>query len=147
MFWNSVIWLIGIACVKKDFYTAIVQCLRDAVRRKSRQKWRTSSRFLLHDNAPAYRSVLVKGFLTKKKQFENSGVSAGLFWSDSSWFLPVHSTDIPALDRRRFCDATAVMEGATEDLIRLSQNGFQECLQHLCSCWQKRIVAQWALLK
>jgi hypothetical protein len=29
------------------------------------KKWRTNSWFLLHDNAPAHRSVLVKDFLTK----------------------------------------------------------------------------------
>ena len=42
---------------------------------------------------------------------------------------------------RRFCDATDV-KNATEKLKRLSQNDFQECFQHLYSCWQKSIVAQ-----
>jgi len=39
--------------------------LRDAVRRKRPQKWRSNSWFLLHDNAPAHGSVLVKDFLSK----------------------------------------------------------------------------------
>jgi hypothetical protein len=33
------------------------------VRRKCLAKWRTNSWFLLHDNAAAHQSVLVKGFL------------------------------------------------------------------------------------
>ena len=39
--------------------------LRDTVRRKRHKKWRTSSWFPLHDNAPAHRSILVMDFLAK----------------------------------------------------------------------------------
>jgi len=38
---------------------------RDAVRRKRSKKRRSNSWFLLHDNAPAHRSVLVEDFLAK----------------------------------------------------------------------------------
>ena len=51
--------------VKEEMYTDILRGLRDAVRRKRSQKWRTESWFLLHVNAPAYPSVLAKDFLTK----------------------------------------------------------------------------------
>ena len=40
--------------------------LGDIVRRKCSEKWGTNSLFLLHDNAPAHRSVSVKDFLVKK---------------------------------------------------------------------------------
>jgi hypothetical protein len=46
------------------------------------------------------------------------------------------------LKGRRLCDATDIIEDATEKLRRLSQNGLQEYFQHLYSCWQKCIVAQ-----
>jgi len=39
--------------------------LRDAVRMKCSEKWRTNNLFLLHDNAPAHQPVLVKHFLAK----------------------------------------------------------------------------------
>jgi hypothetical protein len=39
--------------------------LRDAVRRKLLEKWRANIWFLLPDNAPAHRSVLIKDFLAK----------------------------------------------------------------------------------
>jgi hypothetical protein len=39
--------------------------LRGAVVWKRFEKWRTNSWILLHDNAPAHRSVLVKDFLAK----------------------------------------------------------------------------------
>jgi len=46
-------------------YIDILRRIRDAVRWKGLEKWRTNSRFVLHDNAPAHRSVLVKDFLAK----------------------------------------------------------------------------------
>ena len=47
-------------------YIDIPRRLRDAVRRKRHEKWRTNCWFLLHDNAPAHRSVLGKDFSAKK---------------------------------------------------------------------------------
>ena len=44
-------------------YIDILRCIKNTVRRKRPEKWRTNSWFLLHDNAPAHRSVLVKGLL------------------------------------------------------------------------------------
>jgi len=41
----------------------ILRRLMDVVRRKRPEKLRTSSWFLLHDNAQAHQSVLVKSFL------------------------------------------------------------------------------------
>jgi len=48
--------------MNKERYSDILRRLKDAVRRKRPEKWRTKSRFLLHDNAPAHRSVLVNDF-------------------------------------------------------------------------------------
>ena len=42
----------------------------------------------------------------------------------------------------RFCDATDIIKNATEELKRLSQNGFQERFQHLYIRWQKGVVAE-----
>jgi hypothetical protein len=39
-------------------------------------------------------------------------------------------------------DVTDIIKNATKELKRLSQNGFQECFQHLYSPWQKYIVVQ-----
>ena len=37
----------------------------------------------------------------------------------------------------RCCDSTDIIKNATEELKRLSQNGIQECFQHLYSPSQK----------
>ena len=46
-------------------YIDILRRLRDAVRRKRPEKWRANNWFLLHDNAPAHRSVSANDFLAK----------------------------------------------------------------------------------
>jgi hypothetical protein len=46
------------------------------------------------------------------------------------------------LKGRRFCDATDIIQNATEELKKLSQNGFQERYQHMYSHWQKCVFAQ-----
>jgi histone-lysine N-methyltransferase SETMAR len=51
--------------VNKDMYIKILHHLRDVVRRKCPKKWESQSCCLLHNNAPAHQSVLVKDFLAK----------------------------------------------------------------------------------
>jgi len=44
-----------------------------------------------------------------------------------------------ALTGRRCCDVNDIIKNATKELKSLSQNGFQECFQHLYSPWQKYV--------
>ena len=121
-------------------YTGILRRLRNAVRRKRPQKWRTISWFLLHDNPAAHWSVVVKDFLTKNyvTTLQHPPYSPDLAPADFYLFPGLKS----ALMGRRFCDATDIIKNQTEELKRLSQNGFQICFQLLYSCWQKCIFAQ-----
>jgi len=53
--------------MNKEMHIAVLRRLRNAVRRKLPEKWKTNnSWFPVHDNAPAHRPVLVKDFLAKK---------------------------------------------------------------------------------
>ena len=47
-----------------------------------------------------------------------------------------------ALKGQCFSDAEDIMKTVTEVLKRLSKNCFQECFQHLYSCYQKCTVAK-----
>ena len=91
----------------------ILRRLRDAVSRKSHEKRRTISRFLLHDNAPAHRSVLVKDLLTNKN-VATLGHPPTLAQADIYVFHRLKS----ALKGRRFCDATEIIKNATVELKR-----------------------------
>jgi hypothetical protein len=62
---NSQAKFTGIATVRKEMGIDVLHRFRCAGRRKRPAKRGTNSWFLLHDNAPAHRSVLVKDFLLK----------------------------------------------------------------------------------
>ncbi|KAJ4443895.1 hypothetical protein ANN_05682 [Periplaneta americana] len=49
--------------VMKELYVEILRRLREAVRRKRPEKWVENNWFLMHDNAPAHRAIIVKNFL------------------------------------------------------------------------------------
>jgi histone-lysine N-methyltransferase SETMAR len=115
-------------------YAGILRHIRDTVRRKYPEKWRNRTWFLLHDNAPGHRSVLVKDFLAKNSvtTLKSPPYYPDLSPTDFYLFPPLKSL----LKRRRFCDATDVIKNAKKQLIMLSQNDFQEFLEHLHSRWQ-----------
>ena len=58
--------------------------LRDAVRKKHAEKWRTDILFLLDDNDPAHRSVLFEDFLANNSTItlEHLQYSPGLTEAD-----------------------------------------------------------------
>ena len=89
-------------------YIHILLRLRDAVRRKRPEEWRTKISFHLDDNAPGHRSVLVKDFLAENnvKTLEYPPYSPDLAPAD---FLP-------AVKGRGFCDATGIINPLNPEL-------------------------------
>jgi len=87
-------------------YNDIFRRLRDAIISKRPDKWRTNSCFLLQNNAPAHRSVLVKEFLAQNnvKTLEHVTYSPQLAPADLYPFLRLKS----ALKGRRFCVVTDI---------------------------------------
>ncbi|KAJ4437672.1 hypothetical protein ANN_17817 [Periplaneta americana] len=55
------------ATLNKTRYKEILGRLRDSIRRKRPELWRTKNWLLLHDNAPAHRSVLVQEELARQQ--------------------------------------------------------------------------------
>jgi len=108
----------------------------------TQKKRRTISWFLLHDNAPSHRLVLVKDFLAKNnvKTVELPSSSPDMVAADFYLFLGLKSA--LKVRRWRLYDITGFIKNAIEELQSISQYGFQECFQHLFSRWQNFIVAQ-----
>jgi hypothetical protein len=113
----------------------LLRPLQDVVRRKCPEKWKYNIWFVLHDNAATHRSVLVKDCLVNNNvtTLEHPPYSPDLVYS---CFLPFSSTVTS------FCDATDIINNATGELKRVSENGFQESSQHIQCRWQKFTVAQ-----
>jgi len=86
--------------------------LRDVVRMKHPKKWRTNSSFLLHNYAPAHRSVLVKDFLAENNvtTLEHPLYPPGLAPADVHLFLQLKS----AMMGQCFCDAADIMKNARQ---------------------------------
>jgi hypothetical protein len=119
--------------------------LRFAVRRIRPEIWTTNWWFLLHDNAPAHRSVLVKDFLAKNKAttLEHPPCSTDLAAADSYLFLRLKS----ALKGQRCCDVTDFIKNVTAEMKWLSQNGFQLRFQHLSVAGRNVYLYKWTFWK
>jgi transposase len=102
------------------------------------KKGRTSSRFLLHDNAPAHRSGLVKDFLAKNNvtTLKHHPYSLDLAAATFDLSPPLKSE----LKRWFFCREKDI-KNAMEELKMPPQNGFHECFQHIHRRWRKYEVA------
>ena len=92
-------------------YIDILRRLRDAVRRKCPAKRRKHNWFLLDDNAPAHRSVLVKDIFPNDNvtALEHPPYSPDLAAAEFYLFPLLKS----ALKGRRFCEATDIIKNAT----------------------------------
>jgi len=103
---------------EEKIFIDVLRRFREAVRMKSPQNWRINCWFLLHDNAPAHRSVLVKDFLTKNKvaTLEHAPYSPDLTPMDFYLFPRLKL----ALKGRRCLDATDIIKNAMEEQKKLS---------------------------
>ncbi|KAJ4437155.1 hypothetical protein ANN_17290 [Periplaneta americana] len=121
--------------VTKELYVEILRRLRDAVRMKRPEKWVENNWFLMHDNAPAHRAIIVKNFLARHNitALDHPPYSPDLSPPDYFLFPRLKSH----LKGRRF-NAEEVIANATRALRRVSQNGCQE----LYTRWQKCVVAE-----
>ncbi|KAJ4446075.1 hypothetical protein ANN_12767 [Periplaneta americana] len=125
--------------VTKELYVETLRRLWDAVRRKRPEKWVENNWFLMHDNAPAHRAIIVKNFLARHNitALDHPPYSPDLSPPDYFLFPRLKSH----LKGRRF-NAEEVIANATRALRRVSQNGFQACFQELYTRWQKCVVAE-----
>ena len=121
-------------------YIDVLRTLRKSARREWQDSWWINICFLLHDNAPAQRSVLVKDFLVKNNATTLDDPSYFPDLTPGGFYLFPRMKS--AVKGRSCRDVTVIIKHATDELKKLSQNGFQQCFQHLCSCWKKYIRSQ-----
>jgi histone-lysine N-methyltransferase SETMAR len=104
-----------VATVNKELYIDTFSHLRDAVRRKCPENWRTNSWFLLHNTAPAQWSFLVNHFLAKNsvRTLQHPPYSPDMAAADFYLFPRLKS----ALLGQHFCAATYIVKNPVEELI------------------------------
>jgi hypothetical protein len=109
------------------------------VRRKRPEKWTRNSWFLLHDNAPANRSLVVKMYLVKHNvtALEHLKYSPHRSQPDSFLFFFLRLKSV-LKEQQLVSVAAKVMKTLTE----VSNNGVLERLDKLYERWQNCVTAR-----
>ncbi|GBM36126.1 hypothetical protein AVEN_179119-1 [Araneus ventricosus] len=125
--------------VYKELYLEILKRLRDAIRRNRPEKWATNDWFLLHDNAPPHRDLIVKKYIARHSvtTLEHHPYSPDLAPAEFYLFPRLKMK----LKGHSFVDSDEVIENAKKQLKDLSKNGFQECFEQLYERWKNCVDA------
>ncbi len=120
-------------------YLTVMRDLRMCIRRRQHQFWLHNNWFLHHDNTPAHRSLLVRGFLQRNHThlLEHPPYSPDLVPSDF-WFFDrikreirgIHFDDVDKLQRR----VDAVLGSIPQWQFGRAFQCYRECL---CKCIQE----------
>ena len=122
--------------VNKEFYVAVLKCLREAVRRKRPQLWTNQSWVLHHDNAPVHLPFLVRNFLAKN---QTTNVPQ-----------PPYSPDLSPADFVLFPKFKSTLKGCcfnTFDEIHINSTKelftiLKEAFQSWQKCWERCVASE-----
>jgi len=117
----------------------VLQKLRDAVRRKRREKWQ-GEWFLHHDNAPSHTSLVVQQFLAEKSipVVTQPPYSPDLAPSDF-WLFPALKM---RLKGTRFATMEDIKSNATAELRKIPKEAFCRCFQQWQDRWSKCVCVR-----
>lgn len=119
--------------VNQHVYKAILQRLREKIRRKRRDLWENGSWILHHDNAPAHAALSVREFLAEKSiaVLEHPPYSPDLAPCDFFLFPKLKSV----LKGTHHGDVKTIEKATTKELKNIPQEAFAQCMQS----WKKRM--------
>lgn len=126
--------------ITKEYYLEVLRHLRDAVRRKRPNLWKSGMWKLHQDNAPAHSSQLVQTFLAKHsipvvRQAPYSPDMAPCdFWLFPKLKMPLKGT--------RFESRDDIMRNTTMELNSIPKEAFKRCFQQWYDRWDKCVDSQ-----
>jgi hypothetical protein len=121
------------------YYREVLKRVRENVRRRRSQLWRTNSWFLHHDSAPAHASLLIRHFLanTNTTVLHQPSYSPDLGPVDFFLFPKLKST----LQGREFQTIQGIMENSQTVLRAIPKKAYQDCFQKWQRHWKLCINA------
>ena len=126
--------------VNQQFYLEILKPLRDAVRRKCPELWRSGEWLLHHDDAPAHTALSVRQFLMKNGMITASHPPFSLDLATCNVFLfPRMKRDLKG---KRFQNVEEVRKKTMEALKAVTLQEFQNCFDQWKKWWDKFIDSQ-----
>ncbi|UYV66810.1 hypothetical protein LAZ67_4002933 [Cordylochernes scorpioides] len=117
--------------INKQADKEILVRLRDLIRRKRNQLFKSKHWKLLHDNAPAHRAIIVQDYLAKHSVsiLPHPPYSPDIAPCDFFFFPNLKVT----LKERRFSSSSEVIENATVELNKLRKIDFELAFQQIFS--------------
>lgn len=118
--------------VNQVFYKDVLIRLRERIRKKCPEKWRSGTWFLHHDNAPAHSALSIREFLAEKKisVVPHPSYSSDLAPCDFFLFPRLKS----ALKGQRFQDVEEIKANTATELKAITLEQFQRTFEK----WQDR---------
>ncbi|GBL81888.1 hypothetical protein AVEN_50488-1 [Araneus ventricosus] len=131
--------------VNKELYLEILKRLRDAIRRKRPEKWATNDWFLLCDNAPPHRALIVKKYLARHSvtTLEHPPYSPDIEPADFYLFPRLKMK----LKGHHFVDSDEVIENATKKLKDLSKMDSRSVLNSYTNAGRSMSMQEESTLK
>jgi len=125
--------------VNGHFHVQILQRLRDAVRRKRRDKWQ-GEWFLHHDNAPRHTSLVVQQFLAEKSipVITQPPYSSDLAPSDF-WLFPTLKMGLKGM---HFATMEDIKSNEMFELRKIPKEAFRQCVQQWQDRWSKCVCVR-----
>jgi transposase len=126
--------------VNKEFYVAVLKCLREAIRWKRPQLWTNQSWVLHHENAPAHSSFLVRNFPAKNKMtvVRQPPYSPDLAPVDFFLFPQLKST----LKGCCFDTSDKIQKNSTKYLFAILKEAFQKGFQSWQKHWEQCVASK-----
>ncbi|KAL4090659.1 hypothetical protein QTP88_025453 [Uroleucon formosanum] len=125
--------------VNQVFYKDVLMRLREKIRKKRPEKWRTETWFLHHDNAPAHSALSIREFLADKKipVVPHPPYSPDLAPCDFFLFPKLKF----ALKGQRFQDVEEIKANTAAELKVLTSEQFQRTFEKWQDRWNHCILA------
>lgn len=119
--------------VNQHFYLDVLRRLREDVRRKRPELWRSGDWFLHHDNAPAHTALRVTHYLASQRWSVVPHAPYSPDLAPCDFFLFPRMKKM--LKGKRYDDVEAVKTASQRALDNITREEFQTCFQQ----WEKRL--------
>ena len=124
--------------VNKEYYLQAMRNLHEGIRQKRPDLWKNKNWLLLHDNAPAHTSLLVRKFLAKNNTLMMPQLPYSPDLNLCDFFL-LSKLKRP-MKGGRYATIEQIKAASKEGLNKITKNDFLKCFEDWKKRWHKCII-------
>lgn len=128
--------------VNKDYYLGVMRRLRESIRKKRPDLWKSNSWILHHDNAPSHTALIIRDFLTKHGTTVIAQAPYSPDLAPCDFFL-FPKLKLP-LRGKRFESIESVKENSLRELRAIPERAYQKCMEDWVKRWHMCIASDGA---